>query len=198
MARRRTVAHSRLFRNALLPAGSAAALVLAAATGCATYQNYPPIETPQGDAAINDLNVPPAPELMGLALRAVVQRYPFEGEFVVNLPPGMTEHQARNVVASIGDADARLASPALKPLADQGQVLHVTQVWLRAEKGTVEIMRPNAGYVPWATGKEHNSQVFRVRLASRWGKWKVEGIRLFVYDGMTPPVLNVWEEAPAP
>lgn len=155
--------------------------------GCASYVNYPALGA--DDAAVNDPNISPAPTLMEVALRHVVERFPVDGEYVINLPPGMARRRAGEVLVGMKDPDARLVSPETVGLP----AYHVTRVWMRpGERGQVEVLRPVFGVgTPGDTAQYQPVWVTLRR--SPISAWRVDSARAWTM-GVTPPALNGWPE----
>ncbi len=156
-------------------------LGLVIGNGCATYANYPSIGN---DAAVNDPNVAPLPELMTLALIWVVDSQPVEDGFVVNLPEGMDRARAERIVGRVGRG-ATLVSEESIGLP----VYHVTRVWLRGDGAEVDVLRPVSG----ASGASGASQLVTVRLGSRLGSWEVRSTKVWPVGMVEAPPLYGWD-----
>jgi hypothetical protein len=161
---------------------------LTAQTGCASYGNYPAIGTAQDDAAVNDPNAAPIPTLMRLALVHVVDRFPVDGDYVVNLPEGMTSRRAEEFMMKLGDARAHLPSAE----TESRPVYHVTRVWLRpGGTSEVEILRPVYGV--GAPGVDAEFQPVTVRLRKTpLEPYKVDNVRVWPIGIAVPPPLFGW------
>lgn len=188
-----TTARTRKIQQ-LAPIGFAGLIVLAALagpSGCASYANYPPIGTAQDDAAVNDPNVAPVPTLMRTALLHVVDRFPVEGDFVVNLPEGMTARRAHEFMLKLGQPRASLpqAETETRP------VYHITRVWLRpGGTSEVEILRPVFGV--GTPGDQAEFQPVTVRLRhTPLEPYKVDSVRVWPIGIAVPPPLFGWDEA---
>lgn len=179
----RQLAH--LWITALLGAG-----VLTGQPGCASYANYPPIGTAKDDAAVNDPNVAPVPTAIRVALEHVISRFPVEGEFVVNLPEGMTVRRAEELMMKLGDPRARLPRAETESLP----VYHVTRVWLRpAGNAEVEILRPVFGV--GAPGDQAEFQPVTVRLRrTPLEPFEVDSVRVWPIGIAVPPPLFGWNQ----
>ncbi|MBL8746125.1 MAG: hypothetical protein JNK58_07195 [Phycisphaerae bacterium] len=167
-------------------------LTLAAAgmlSGCASYANYPAIGTAKDDAAVNDPNVAPVPTLMRTALLHVVNRFPVEGDYVVNLPEGMTARRAQEFMMKLGDPRARLPQAESESLP----VYHITRVWLRpGGTSEVEILRPVYGV--GAPGDQAEFQPVTVRLRrTPLEPYKVDSVRVWPIGIAVPPPLFGWD-----
>lgn len=190
---------SRLAR--LVAAGLCAAML--AAGGCASHVNYPPIGTAEEDSAVNDPNTAPTPVVIQTALKHIINRFPVDGPYVVNLPSGMLQTRASEIVGSLKDPGAALPSRATANLP----VYHVIRVGIRPlDKATVEILRPvfGVGY----PGSPEQYQPVTVHLRrSPLEPWKVDSVRVWPIGMTQPPELYGWsngdstapfEEVPAP
>lgn len=161
---------------------------LAGQTGCASYGNYPPIGTAKDDAAVNDPNAAPIPTIMRTALLHVVDRFPVEGDYVVNLPEGMTVRRANEFMMKLGDARAHLPSAE----TESRPVYHITRVWLRpGGTSEVEILRPVYGV--GAPGVDAEFQPVTVRLRhTPLEPYKVDSVRVWPIGIAVPPPLFGW------
>lgn len=149
------------------------------AVGCAAYANYPSIGD---DAAVNDPNIAPLPELVTRSLVWVVDAYPVEGGFVLNLPEGMDRKKAALIAERVGRG-AELVSSESMGLP----VYHVTRIRLRGDRGEVDVLRPVSG-----AGGAH--QMVTVRLGSRLGTWEVRTTKVWpVGSGDVPPLYG-WSD----
>lgn len=170
-------------------------LALAAASalftgGCASYANYPEVGE---DAAINDPNHPPIPDVMAAALQYTVEKFPVGGPYVVNLPPGMQRRWAERVLRRIGDPDARLITPGTENLP----AYHVTEVWIRGDAATVEVVRPIPGLKPGSEGTTgtFTYQALRLKLRGTLGDhWRVRASRAWTMGAAEPPRLYGWAD----
>jgi len=87
----------------------AAVLGTLALGGCMGYSSWPPVE---GNTATNDVNWPPTPEVMGVALRYVAGHYPpvpdpqpgvsYDAPLAINLPPGISVSHYREIAQMVG------------------------------------------------------------------------------------------------
>ena len=151
-----------------------APVVLAA---CAPLISWPPIE---GDAAIHDLAVEPAPSAMAASIRAVSSRWPVDGPWLISPPEGTTLRTARSIIAAVDHTDANLAGPRTTGLP----AFHITRVWIRGDDAVVDVFRPAA-----------SSDVLRkvtVRLHSRLARWRIESMREWPEGAYPQPTLNGW------
>lgn len=164
-------------------------VVLGAVTGCAMHANYPPIGTAEDDAAVNDPNAAPVPTIVQAALRRVIERFPVQGEYNINLPQGMTRRRAEEIVTLLRQPGARLPSSASQELP----TYHVTRVWLRpGGTSTVEILRPVFGV--GTPGTEAQYQPVSVNLRrSPLEDWQVDSTRVWPIGSAVPPPLYGWE-----
>lgn len=163
---------------------------LSCVVGCASYANYPAIGTAQDDAAVNDPNVAPVPTVIRSALLHVIERFPVEGDFVVNLPEGMTSRRAQEFMMKLGEPRARLPQAESESLP----VYHVTRVWLRpAGSAEVEILRPVYGV--GAPGDKPEFQPVTVRLRrTPLEPYRVDSVRVWPIGIAVPPPLYGWTD----
>lgn len=167
----------------------AAAFGAAMLNGCATYANYPAIGTADDDAAVNDPNVAPTPTVARAAVRHIVERFPVEGAYVVNLPEGMTRRRAEEVILLLRDPNANLPSPATAGLP----VYHVTKVWVRpAGHAEVEVIRPVFGVGTPGDVAEFQPVTVRLR-RSPLENWQVDSVRVWPIGLKVPPPLYGWD-----
>lgn len=163
----------------------------AAVAGCASYANYPPLGTAKDDAAVNDPNVSPVPSIMRIALAHVIERFPVEGDFVVNLPEGMTVRRAQELMLKLGDPRANLPQAEV----ETRPVYHITRVWLRpGGTSEVEILRPVFGV--GTPGDQAEFQPVTVRLRrTPLEPYKVDSVRVWPIGIAVPPPLFGWGDA---
>lgn len=147
--------------------------------GCATYANYPAVD---GDVAVNDPNVAPLPSMMTVAMGWLMDRYPAEGAYVVNWPRGMDRARAKSMVELVGP-DARVVSPETEGLP----VYHVSRVWLRGDRGEVDVMRPVAQ-------GEGGYQTVTVHLRSELGRWEIANSKVWPMGMASAPELYGWDD----
>lgn len=159
--------------------------------GCASYGNYPPIGTSADDAAVNDPNLAPIPTLIRVGLRHVIERFPVEGEYLVNLPRGMTSRRAREFMGRLGEPAAHLPTTA----ADPRPVYHVNRVWLRpGGRSEVEILRPVFGVgTPGDAVQYQPVSVYLRRTPLE--QWKVDSVRVWPIGIAETPPLYGWDDA---
>jgi hypothetical protein len=163
---------------------------LAASTfpGCA-FGNYPPIDEAKEDAAVNDPNLAPIPSMIRVALAHVIERWPVEGDYVVNLPRGMNGRRANEIMMKLGDPRAHLPAAEHESLP----VYHVTRVWLRpGGTNEVEVLRPVFGV--GAPGVDAEFQPISVRMRrTPLEEWEVDSVRAWPIGMQVPPPLYGWE-----
>ena len=147
--------------------------------GCATYANYPKVD---GDVAVNDPNIAPLPTMMVVAMGWVVDRYPADGAYVVNWPRGTDRNRAESLAERVGP-EARIVEPSTMDLP----VYHVSRIWLRGDRGEVDVMRPVAG-------TEGGHQTLTVHLRNELGRWEVTNSKAWPVGLASAPGLYGWEE----
>lgn len=159
---------------------SVAVIASGSLVGCtATYANYPAIGD---DAAVNDPNSAPMPEVIERALVRVLRDSPPSTNFVINLPQGLERGKAEALRDALGDDRAELAALSVSGLP----TYHVQKVWIRGNRGRVEILAPIAG-------AEESYDIVTVRLAARgFSNWRVQDVRRWPGDDVTAPPLYGW------
>lgn len=164
---------------------------LAGTPGCASYANYPAIGTAKDDAAVNDPNIAPVPTVMRTALMHVVERFPVDGEYIVNLPEGMTVRRAEEFMMKLGDPRASLPQAE----TESRPVYHITRIWLRpAGSAEVEILRPVYGV--GAPGDQPEFQPVTVRMRKTpLEPFKVDSVRVWPIGIAVPPPLYGWNSS---
>lgn len=176
--------------------------------GCATYANYPRIES---DVAVHDVNVAPVPELMRRALVELIGRdirsgaldgYG-EGRWVVNFPEGMERDRALRVVDAIGSSVLSRSGGIVGVGSDDesAAMYSVTRVWVRGDEALVEIIRPSMGggvsvdrFGRPLEGSSDGSGFQRVEIRMRSGfkPWTVSSVRMWT-PGLAPePTVYGW------
>lgn len=181
MPARRRSALSRLALAALVLAP------LALGVGCAVHATYP--ERPEENWSQSDPNVHPSPRVMLVALRHVVDRFPVEGPYVVNLPQGMEKRWAEDLLRRLDDPNANLVTRGTADLP----AYHITSVWVRpGARAYVDILRPVRGV---GTPEAPLFQRITVRLREApLRPWSVESARVWPMGLDTPPALFGWPD----
>jgi hypothetical protein len=185
-----------------------AALVAALAgsiAGCQQYSTYP--EIPSAKGIPENPNNPSAAVCMRTAVQYVMTRWSPGGPaydaataeeqaslrvptpLVINLPRGLRRIYYERVAADIGPQTAPMSPDAL---ASGAPVIHVTRVWLRFNKATVDVLRPVPELGPGPDGKPIY-QTITVRLEGGLDPWRVVHAR--AYD---PGFAEVPEPYPIP
>lgn len=160
--------------------GVAAAIAAAALTGCAGYSSYPPLK---GDTAFNNTNSGDMVAVMAVGMRWMVDRYPVEGEFAVNLPEGMTRRRSLEVLAQMGSPNARPLTPETAHLP----TFHVARVVVRISDAEVDIVRPVATF----SDREQRpiNQLVTVRVKGGLSPWRAFGEKPYLIGAAeTPPL----------
>lgn len=154
--------------------------------GCVGYTTYPPPGegTGSGDAAFNSPNIPPAPEVIAVALRHIVERYPVAGAYALNLPAELSAKKSRRISKLLDD-------PKAQPLTSQTQTLpiyHVARIWIRGASAEVDIFRPVTD-IPGPPGVPV-SQLVTLSLKSNLARWRVVSTRSSAIGVASPPPLH--------
>lgn len=182
-------------------AGAAGMAGMALLPGCQQYSTYPEIPTAHGMP--ENPNNPSAATCMRLAVQYVCTRWApggpnFEAQtaeeqgslkvqtpIVLNLPQGMRRTFYERVVSEVGPG-ARAMSTETENSGDP--VIHVTRVWMRFNRATVDVLRPMPEIGPGADGKPVY-QLITVRLEGGMEPWHVVHARAFEPG---------WAQLPAP
>jgi hypothetical protein len=174
----------------LLASAAAFGLVCGALAlpGCAPYANYP--ARGEDDPAINDPNIIPAPDVIEVSLARVLKSWPVEGDFVINLPQGMSRRRAEEVLRRLDNPHAHLVSLETSGLP----AYHVTRVWIRpGARAQVEILRPVFGI-----GGRDEAALFQpvtVKLRrSPIEAWQIDAVRVWPIGQAEVPELYGWPE----
>ncbi|HHN79088.1 MAG TPA: hypothetical protein ENK11_10520 [Phycisphaerales bacterium] len=167
--------------------------ILLALPGCVGYVTYPPADW---QTASDDINGPPADELMIAALGAVIDRFPPPGgaEPVLNLPPAVKDRVYGVIVDRVGRG-ARAMAPGL----ESEPTYHVTRIWARGAKAEVDVLRPVGELGPSPSG-EPIVQAVTVYLEGGLNRWRVVRMRPWVIgaEGLPEPhYIGVDDAGPA-
>ena len=166
---------------------------LAAASGCATYANYPAIEQ---DLAVNDPNVHPIPGLVRRALVRVLGDDRTNGRlperWALNLPRGTGHATAQRVLRDTMDQADVTGGELLTPDNEWLPVYSVTRVWVRGDRADVDVVRP----VAWQGLSDRPSALQKITLMLRGGrfKWDVIGARAWPIGTPVAPELYGWSQ----
>lgn len=118
---------------------TAAAVIMAVATGCASYVNIP---SESRDAAIHDANALPAPTIMAEAMKFAVRNYPAGDRLVFTLPFGSSEGTYTRVWRSIDDdAEPVFAMEAIESGAPLYQLIALR---IRGDEAVAQVILPEA------------------------------------------------------
>lgn len=149
------------------------AAALPALSGCVGYTTYPPADW---QLASDDINGPPADELMIAALGAVIDRFPTPAgaDPVIDLPAGVNSRVYGVIVSRVGRG-ARAMAPGL----ESEPTYHVTRIWARGTKAEVDVLRPVGELGPSPTG-EPIVQAVAVYLEGGFTRWRVVRMRPWV------------------
>jgi len=165
----------------------------ASLAGCFQNSNYPAIPTSRGYA--EDPNKPAAEAAMVAALQYVASRWtPGQREFDVSLAPNALPMADYPLVINLPlgtrkmlyDRIAKKVGPEVQPATPENvtgtlPVFHVTRVWLRADHGTVDVLRPTPELGPDKDGKPIYQKI-TIRLEGGFKPWNVVHARAW-YPG---------------
>jgi len=145
--------------------------------GCIGYTTYPPAN---GQLASDDINGPPADELMIEALRWTIERHPPEGggAAVINLPEGVHDRAYRIIEYRLDDATATPVR-AMAPGLEGSPTYHVVRLWVRADRAEVDVLRPVSELGPSPSG-DPIIQAVTIHLRGGLREWRVERTRPWV------------------
>ncbi len=168
--------------------------VLLAMPGCVGYTTYPPADW---QLASDDINGPPADELMIASLAAVIDRFPPPPGTrpVVNLPAAVKDRVYGVIVDRVGRG-ARPMAPGL----ESEPTYHVTRIWARGTKAEVDVLRPVVELGPSPSG-EPIVQAVTVYLEGGFRRWRVVRMRPWVIGAdelPAPHPIGVEQDAAAP
>jgi len=169
-----------VFSRRVIGLGLLGLVAILGVSGCtATYANYPSIGD---DAAVNDPNSAPMPEIVERSLVRVLEKYPSETPFVINLPEGLTYGRAIAIRDAIVDGQVELAALSVSGLP----TYHVRRVWVRGNRARVEILVPTD-----MSGEAYD--LVTVRLAARgFSEWRVQSTRRWSVEDVVVPPLFGW------
>lgn len=160
--------------------------------GCAGYNNYPPIE---GDTAFHDTNSLLMEDLLVRSMRFTLDRYPARGEFAINLPAGMGEARAKNILTRINDPRAHMMTREAAALP----IYHISRVWVRGDEAEVDVQRPIASLRGPDAGPVHQTITLRLRGGLR--PWRVQSSRAWTVGAAKTPrfhfINEPFDDAPA-
>ncbi len=161
----------------------AAAPWVAGLTGCVGYTTYPPANW---QLAGDDINGPPADEIMIESLRWAIDRYPpaGAGDIAINLPEGVHDRSYGVIVGRVG-GDAVPMERGREHLP----TYHITRLWVRGDKAEVDVIRPVEELGPSPTG-EPIVQALTVRLEGGMRQWRVVRSRPWVLGTDEIPPLH--------
>lgn len=139
----------------------AAAICTAALAGCASYVNIPPDSNK--DIAINAINAPPTPRLIGDALDYVLMTNPPPSKpYAVRLPVEADASTWGKVLAG------REGAAAYAPDQADGPVYDVRSIRIRGRDAWVDIVVPEAA---------DNRPLIELRLDGDFAGWTVTSVR---------------------
>jgi len=170
------------FRPApLRPGGGPLALLLgvallAAGSGCWSYANIPADGT---DAALNSINVAPAPGILAESVRTVLVRHPLPrrdapgsltttGTWRLTVPAPLSSGTRSTLRRTIRPL-APLPNPSA--LADDLPTYHIASMYIRATRSEVEVILPEE-----ATPEDPRRRLV-LDLRSTWSGWQVERVQ---------------------
>lgn len=152
----------------LVVGAGCAAVVLAGIAGCASYANVP---GPESTPAVQDPNRRNPAAVIAEALRVVQRRYPIDGTYAVEFPPGTTRETAGVALAGMGSGavhvdDAAPGTPTYR----------VGRVWIRSGFAKVDVVRPVVELEPNTAG-EYQTRIYTAWLSGGFEPWHVTRIQ---------------------
>lgn len=183
--------------------------VVGSAGGCYQKSTYPAIPAAAGHN--DNPNTPSGEQAIVAALQYVGSRWsPGEREFdarespqgkpmvpyamVVNLPAGTRKLFYERIPAKVGPN----VRPATGETVRSGEPLfHVSRVWLRFDRGTIDVLRPMPEMGPSPTGGPVYQKI-TLRLEGGMQPWRVVHARAWSPGADMPPELNFVPETDNP
>ncbi len=156
-------------------------------SGCVSYTNVP---VPESAPAFKSANHFQSIAVVKKALATVIEQYPVEGTYMINLPVGTSPESFEQVIAGLPEG-------AIMPHEgmDSGTpVYHIGRVWIRASDAKVDVIYP----FKRADGRIEDQNV-TVWLSGGVRKWRVYRQQHWAAGTIpTPPVyVPVWPEEEA-
>jgi hypothetical protein len=183
-------------RSATPPALALLAVgLLATLPGCVGYTTYP---AASWQLASDNMNGPPADEIMIESIRWAVERYESggEGSIAVNLPDAVKDRTYGIITYRAGER--------VVPVSEETAGLptyHLTRLWVRGDKAEVDLLRPVSELGASPTGQPI-IQAVTVYLKGGLREWRVERARHWRIGTDAVPQLHFFgsgdEPLPAP
>jgi hypothetical protein len=154
----------------LLGLSALAALLGGGPAGCVGYTTYPAADW---QLASDDMNGPPADEIMTESVRWAVERYEAgrDGSIAINLPDVVRDRTYSIVAFRAGER--------VVPLDGENTRLptyHLTRLWVRGDKAEVDLLRPVSELGASPTG-DPIIQAVTVYLEGGFSQWRVTRAR---------------------
>lgn len=170
-----------------LAAGLLAAGLLGSLAGCVGYTTYP---AASWQVASDEMNGPPADEIMIAAVRWSVDRYEegTTGSVAINLPDVVRDRTYGIVAYRAGDRVV-----AVEPGLENLPTYHLTRLWVRGDKAEVDLLRPVNELGASPTGAPI-IQAVTVYLEGGLHAWRVERARHWrIGTDAVPPLHYIGE-----
>ncbi len=152
--------------------------------GCVSYTNVP---VPESAPAFKSANHFQSIAVVKKALATVIEQYPVEGVYAINLPVGTSPESFEKVIADLPDG----AIMPSEEMDSEIPVYHIGRVWIRASDAKVDVIYP----FERADGRVEDQSV-TVWLSGGVRKWRVYRQQHWAAGTIpTPPVyVPVWPE----
>ena len=151
--------------------------------GCIGYTTYP---AASWQVASNEMNGPPADEIMIASIKWAMNRYEegSGGSVAVNLPDVVRDRTYSVIVSRSGDRAVPM-EPGLEDLP----TYHLVRLWVRGEKAEVDLLRPVTDLGASPTG-EQIVQAVTLYLEGGLHRWRVERARHWSIGTDAVPALH--------
>ena len=138
--------------------------------GCIGYTTYP---AASWQVASDEMNGPPADEIMIASIKWAIDRYEegSGGSVAINLPD-VVRDRAYRVIATRSGERAVPMQPGLEDLP----TYHLVRLWVRGEKAEVDLLRPVTDIGASPTGNQI-VQAVTIYLEGGLHRWRVERAR---------------------
>ncbi len=158
--------------------------ILGFGSGCVSYTNVP---VPESAPAFKSANHFQSIAVVRKALAKVIEQYPVEGVYAINLPTGTSPESFEQVIAGLPEG----AIIPHEGMSSEIPVYHIGRVWIRASDAKVDVVYPFRG----ADDRVENQNV-TVWLSGGVRKWRVYRQQHWAAGTIpTPPVyVPVWPE----
>ena len=182
---------SRTFSGPVLGAALLGGSALLGLPGCVGYTTYP---AASWQIASDNMNGPPADEIMIESVRWAVDRYETDSAdpIAINLPDVVEDRTYRIIAFRAGE----LVLPLDRSTADL-PTYHLTRLWVRGDKAEVDLLRPVDELGDSPTGRPI-IQAVTVYLEGGLHQWRVERARHWKIGTDAVPALHYYGEGDEP